>query len=86
MAETCANCGKRIQDGEPFVKFGNQAQHESCVKKKYTVTYEYRGKVTVEVEAESEEEAEIAGLKEADDLIINGNLSVYDATVKPAGS
>lgn len=28
--ETCANCGKRILDGESFVKFGNQTQHEFC--------------------------------------------------------
>ncbi len=33
MNETCANCGERIKDGETFVKYGNQAQHESCPPK-----------------------------------------------------
>lgn len=47
-------------------------------RKKYKVTYEYRGKITVEIEAENEEQADIIGLKEADEHI-NGCLTVYDS-------
>lgn len=48
---------------------------------KYSVTYEYRGKVTVEVEAENEKEAETKGLKEAD-FYMAGAMTVYDVTVR----
>lgn len=48
---------------------------------KFKVTYEYRGRVTVEVEAENEQEAEKEGTEEASELI-DGNLSLYDTTVR----
>lgn len=44
---------------------------------KYSVTYEYRGKVTVKVEADGVKEAEDKGLKEAD-FYAAGSLTVYD--------
>lgn len=50
-----------------------------AAKRKYRVTYEYRGQVTVEVEADTEDAAIGSGSEQAA-TDIHGNLNLYGVT------